>query len=116
MSRIDHPRPGDSVPAGVPFTVYGIANSGDRGIERVELSSDDGATWLQAELEDTSRAPLGPQTWVRWRVDVTRASAGPVRLIVRATDGEGTLQEERETPPLPSGATGWHAIRVVAVA
>jgi len=116
MSRIDHPRPGDSVPVGAPFTVYGIANSGDRGIARVELSPDDGATWLQAELEDASAPPLGPQTWVRWRVDVTRTSAGPARLVVRATDGEGMLQEQRETPPLPSGATGWHAIRVVAVA
>lgn len=116
MSRIDHPRPGDSVPVGAPFTVYGIANSGDRGIERVELSPDDGATWLQAELEDVSAPPLGPQTWVRWRVDVTRPTAGPARLVVRATDGSGTVQEERETPPLPSGATGWHAIRVVAVA
>ena len=116
MSRIDEPRPGDSVPASTPFAAYGIANSGDRQIERVELSADGGTTWLEAELEDASQAPLGPLTWVRWRVEVTAPAAGPLRLVARATDGEGMLQEQRETPPLPSGATGWHAIRVVAVA
>jgi DMSO/TMAO reductase YedYZ molybdopterin-dependent catalytic subunit len=115
MSRIDAPSPGESVPVGRPFTCAGIANSGDRGIKRVELSPDGGASWLEAELEDISQPPLGPLTWVRWRVEVTIGGAGSRRLVVRATDGEGGLQEERETPPLPSGSTGWHAVQVVAV-
>lgn len=114
MSRIDDPRPGDAVPAGIPFKVYGIANSGDRGISRVELSPDDGSTWLEAELEDATAPPLGPLTWVRWRVDVTLPKAGPARLVVRATDGKGQVQDGRETSALPSGSTGWHAIRVIA--
>ena len=100
MSRIDLPAIGDQVPVGQPFTCYGIANSG--------------STWLRAELEDTSKPPLGPLTWVRWRVRVTAASAGPVRLVVRATDGKGQLQDGRDTAALPSGSTGWHAIRVIA--
>jgi hypothetical protein len=114
MSRIDHPQGGATVPVGQPFTVYGIANSGDRGIARVELSADEGATWLAAELESVAQPPLGPLTWVRWRVPVTLPAAGPRRLVVRATDGIGQVQEERERPALPSGSTGWHAVRVVA--
>jgi DMSO/TMAO reductase YedYZ molybdopterin-dependent catalytic subunit len=113
MSRIDYPRIGDTVRAGEPFTAYGIANSGDRRIERVEVSADGGGTWIAAELEDASRAPLGPLTWVRWRATLTVAAAGPARLVVRARDGKGDLQEGRETTPLPSGATGWHAIRIL---
>jgi DMSO/TMAO reductase YedYZ molybdopterin-dependent catalytic subunit len=115
MSRIDDPAPGDSVPVGVPFKVYGIANSGDRGIATVELSPDGGTKWLEAELEDASRPPLGPLTWVRWRAEVTLPVAGTARLVVRAIDGEGGVQDGTERPSLPSGATGWHAIRVVAV-
>jgi hypothetical protein len=112
MSRIDYPRIGDAVRAGVAFTAYGIANSGDRAIERVEVSTD-GTTWTAAELEDASRPPLGPLTWVRWRAPVTVSAPGTARLVVRATDGRGQVQEERETTPLPSGSTGWHAIRIL---
>jgi DMSO/TMAO reductase YedYZ molybdopterin-dependent catalytic subunit len=114
MSRIDHPRPSATVPVGQPFFVYGIAYSGDRGIARVEISPDDGASWLAAELESIAAPPLGPLTWVRWRVPVTITQAGPRRLVVRATDGDGTTQDERERSPLPAGSTGWHAVRVLA--
>jgi DMSO/TMAO reductase YedYZ molybdopterin-dependent catalytic subunit len=114
MSRIDSPAVGEQVTAGEAFTCYGIANSGDRRISRVELSPDGGSSWLNADLEDASQPPLGPLTWVRWRVPVTVPNPGPVRLVVRATDGTGQLQDGRETAPLPSGSTGWHAIRVIA--
>jgi DMSO/TMAO reductase YedYZ molybdopterin-dependent catalytic subunit len=113
MSRIDWPRAGDTVTADEAFGVYGIAFAGDRGIERVELSRDGGLTWQDAELEDADVPPLGELTWVRWRTDVT-LGVGGTRLVVRATDGAGAVQDGRETSPLPSGSTGWHAVRVVA--
>lgn len=116
MSRIDRPRAGDSVRAGEPFTASGVAFSGDRGIKTVELSPDDGATWLAAELQDISEPPLGPLTWVRWTVPVTIAEAGTRRLVVRATDGAGATQSGESRPPLPSGSTGWHAARVSVIA
>jgi hypothetical protein len=31
---------------------------------------------------------------------------------VRATDGTGTLQDDRVTPPDPDGARGYHAVEV----
>lgn len=112
MSRIDRPRTGDTVRAGEPFMAYGIANSGDRGVSRVELSPDDGATWLEAELQDVTDDPLGPLTWVRWRVPVTVTERGARRLVVRATDGSGAVQDSAFRAPLPSGSTGWHAVRI----
>ena len=113
MSRIDWPRPNDDVPVGQPFTVYGIANSGDRGISRVEVSADDGATWQDAEVEPLAD-PLGPLTWVRWRAALTVTSPGVVRLTARATDGEGNVQDGTPRSPLPAGATGWHRVRLFA--
>jgi DMSO/TMAO reductase YedYZ molybdopterin-dependent catalytic subunit len=115
MSRIDWPRPNEEVAVGVPFRVYGIANSGDRGISRVEVSSDDGETWVDAEVEPIAN-PLGPLTWVRWRVELTAAAPGVVRLVARATDGRGNVQDGTPRSPLPAGATGWHRVRLVAVA
>jgi DMSO/TMAO reductase YedYZ molybdopterin-dependent catalytic subunit len=113
MSRIDWPRPNAEVPVGQAFTAYGIANSGDRGIARVEVSADDGATWQDAELEPLAD-PLGALTWVRWRVSLTVPSAGPTRLAARATDGDGGVQDGTPRSPLPAGATGWHRVRVIA--
>ena len=113
MSRIDWPRPNDDVPVGQPFTVYGIANSGDRGISRVEISADDGTTWQDAELEPIAD-PLGPLTWVRWRAELTVSSPGAVRLTARATDGAGNVQDGTPRSPLPAGATGWHRVRLFA--
>lgn len=114
VSRIDSPQAGDTVPVAAPFPVTGIAFAGARGIERVEVSADDGATWTDARLEDTAAAPLGPLTWVRFRARVTAPSPGRASLVVRATDGRGTLQVEEPTPPLPAGSTGWQRVEVVA--
>lgn len=113
MSRIDKPAAGEGVPVGRPFRVAGVANSGDRRIDRVELSPDGGHNWLSAELQPLTD-PLGPLTWVRWGVDVTLARPGPARLVVRAIDGTGAVQDGTERASLPAGATGWHAVGVSA--
>ncbi len=111
-SRIDAPRLGADVVAGQPFTVYGIASAGDRGIGKVELSIDDGATWADAELEPTT-AGASDLTWRRWRSTVT-VPAGRVTLVARATDGQGGIQDDVPRPTLPSGATGLHRVQIVA--
>jgi DMSO/TMAO reductase YedYZ molybdopterin-dependent catalytic subunit len=113
MSRIDFPLPGASVPAARPVSVYGIANAGDRGISAVQLSADGGSTWQAAELDDVHAAPFGPLTWILWRAQVTLPT-GPARLVVRAVDGTGAVQSGDETSALPSGSTGWQAVRVLA--
>ena len=112
-SRIDDPQDGDTLPAATPFAVYGVASAGDRGISKVELSSDGGSSWSTAELEqgDIGDADL---SWRRWRAQVT-APAGRAVLTVRATDGTGAVQDAVPRPPLPSGATGLHRIEIALV-
>ena len=113
MSRIDTPGWGDTVRAGVPFAVTGIAFAGDRGISRVEVSADDGTTWRDAILEDATRAPLGPLTWVRWRAVLTVSPPRRATLVVRATDGRGTVQSGVDTDAPPDGSTGWDRVGIV---
>ncbi len=113
MSRIDYPNSRDTVASATPFWITGIANAGDRGISRVEISLDAGQSWVDAEVE-RGNAAEGPLTWVRWRYQATFAKPGAYGVAVRATDGKGATQEGQYTDPLPSGSTGWHRVTIVA--
>ncbi len=104
QSRIDTPTSGASVTAGrVP--IAGIAWAPDRGISKVEVGVD--GTWQEARLA----RPISDATWVQWVLDWD-ATPGSHTISVRATDGTGTVQEERRTPPAPDGARGWDSITV----
>jgi DMSO/TMAO reductase YedYZ molybdopterin-dependent catalytic subunit len=104
-ARFDTPRNGATV--GPHLTAAGIAYAGDRGVSRVELSTDDGQTWRTATLEP----PPGPLTWRRWMIDL-ELEGGEAALQVRATDGAGAVQSPERKPPHPSGASGYHRIVV----
>ena len=100
--RIDTPSSGQELQPG-PAMAAGVAAAGNRGILRVEISLDGGATWGDAELEPS----INPNfTWVRW-VFPFEAKSGTLNILMRATDGEGTVAPSEYRPPLPDGATGW---------
>jgi len=102
QSRID--TPSGTVPAG-RTPIAGIAWAPDRGISRVEVSIDD--VWHDAELS----TPISDTTWVQW-VLAWDATPGRHAIRVRATDGNGLVQEERTSPPAPDGARGYHGVLV----
>jgi DMSO/TMAO reductase YedYZ molybdopterin-dependent catalytic subunit len=81
------------------LVVAGVAFAGDRGIRAVEVSFDDGATWMPADLEPA----LSGFTWRRWKLAF---DPGAQVVTVRAIDGTGQVQESRVQPPHPSGASG----------
>lgn len=82
--------------------VAGHAYAGTREIDRVELSFDGGATWEAVELSE----PLpGEDVWRQWRHEFE--PEGSHEITVRAIDGTGTVQPEKQTRSSPSGATGW---------
>jgi DMSO/TMAO reductase YedYZ molybdopterin-dependent catalytic subunit len=96
-------RLGETAEGTTTVQVAGHAYAGTRGIERVEVSTDGGETWTDADLSD----PLpGEDVWRQWRYEWA-AQPGDHEVVVRATDGEGTLQPEAFAQPFPSGATGW---------
>ncbi|CAN5746256.1 molybdopterin-dependent oxidoreductase [soil metagenome] len=103
MSRIDIPNRGYKADLGETVKIGGVAFAGDRGILKVEVTTDGGATWNEAELSEVPSS----RTWRLWRYDHLASEAGIRRLAVRATDGDGELQTEVEQDPLPDGATGW---------
>jgi DMSO/TMAO reductase YedYZ molybdopterin-dependent catalytic subunit len=110
MSRIDFPTNRALLPTG-EARMGGVAFAGARGITKIELSIDGGKTWQ----DGTIRKPLGPYSWVLWTA-TPQLTDGDHQVMVRATDGTGTVQPEVPRPPLPDGASGWHTISVRAAA
>ncbi len=70
-----------------PCLLQGRAWAGRGEIERVEVSSDGGRTWADAELEP----PLSPHAWCGWTF-VWDAQPGEHELQCRATDSAGNTQ------------------------
>jgi sulfane dehydrogenase subunit SoxC len=70
-----------------PVTLTGRAWSGHAPIERVEVSTDDGATFSDAVLDP----PLGPYAWRGWKFE-WEATEGEHVLTSRATDSAGNAQ------------------------
>ncbi|HKP03508.1 MAG TPA: molybdopterin-dependent oxidoreductase [Chthoniobacterales bacterium] len=110
-SRFDEPDAESVIPSATAangVAVRGVAFGGDRGISRVEVSFDDAATWQEAKLD----YPGTKLTWALWSYDWRPMAAGNYALVVRATDGEGEVQELDEDRPFKSGTTGFHRIMV----
>jgi DMSO/TMAO reductase YedYZ molybdopterin-dependent catalytic subunit len=107
-SRIDVPRSGSQMRLRQAFVLSGIAFAGTRGISRVEVSTDGGGTWSDAEI----LPPLSKLTWSPWRLSWTPAREGEHALVVRAVDGTGELQSGQVRPSFPRGADGYHRVRV----
>jgi DMSO/TMAO reductase YedYZ molybdopterin-dependent catalytic subunit len=93
---------------GNPIAVVGVAFAGDRGIQKVEVSTDGGNNWQPASLHD----PLSKYTWVFWKFDWNPKSSGNYQVIVRATDGTGGVQVATMADPFPDGATGLQVVDV----
>jgi len=91
-----------------PIEVKGIAHGGDRGISRVEFSVDDGKTWRDTDIYYSG----GDLAWSLWKTEWRPNAAGDYVLVVRATDGEGDVQEWEEDRSFFSGVTGFHKIVV----
>src|SRR5437667_6626989 len=95
------------VAKGVP--VKGVAFGGDRGISRVEFSSDDGESWDEAKID----YPGTKLTWALWSFNwEPDDDIDDYTLVVRATDGEGKVQEFEEDRAFTSGITGFHKVIV----
>ena len=111
MSRIDAPGHGTTV-RGFQQKVEGLAFAGLRGISQVEVSTDGGDHWVPANVA----APLSPYAWIFWNYDWTVPAPGRHTLVVRATDGTGSLQTAVEQDAAPDGASGLHEITVTVAA
>jgi sulfite oxidase len=106
--------PGDGalLPAGrTVVTGYALAGEG-RGVARVDVSTDGGRSWTQAEVEGAA----GPWAWQHWRTTVD-LPAGRTEVTARAWDDAGATQPEFPASlwnPAGYANTSWPRIEVDA--
>jgi DMSO/TMAO reductase YedYZ molybdopterin-dependent catalytic subunit len=110
MSEILMPMDGATIPEG-HYVIGGIAFGGRHGISKVQVSTDDGKRWHDAEL----KPPLSKWAWTLWRYDWKPIAEGEFTLKVRGLDRSGKVQESpsligRITGTFPDGAKGIHSV------
>ena len=88
-SLIARPALREVVKGGSVYRVFGAAWTGDANVTKVEVSADDGKSWLGARLIDKELR----FAWRRWEFDWQAPERkGKVTLLSRATDSSGNTQ------------------------
>lgn len=94
-AQIARPGLGEAVPAGQTYKVYGAAWTAAADIVKVELSTNGGATWHDAQLRGESIR----QAWRLWDYEwQVPTKPGRATLLARATDSEGRTQPTERDP------------------
>ncbi len=107
-SRIDGPDLSQAIPLGRSVQLHGVAFGGDRGVSKVEVTTDNQRTWKPGSLTYPGTA----LTWAFWSYTWQPKRAGDYKLAVRMTDGEGRLQTAERRGTAPQGATGYDTANV----
>ncbi len=99
-----------------PHVIAGLAFAGEAGVATVEVSTDDGKTWHEAELKQAP-APFTPYVWTEWSYYWQDPQPGSHTLLARVTDGAGATQQRGRRRLLlsgtfPDGTNKMHEVRV----
>jgi len=88
----------------------GHAYAGLRGVSKVEVSTDGGASWAEATLSNPLPAAEGDgpaeDAWRQWQFSY-EPPGDTHTVVVRMVDRDGTVQTSEETGPAPTGPSGW---------
>lgn len=82
------PEPNATLELGENNELNGLAFDGGDGIQKVEISSDNGKTWKVAKLNPS----LGKYSWRRWKYKWKPTQTGTYKFMVKATNIKGETQ------------------------
>jgi sulfite oxidase len=112
-AMITRPQPAETLAAGT-IVVLGAAYAGEADVERVDVSTDGGATWRPAAFI----GPHEPYAWRQWQFLWEAREKGEYTLMARAVDACGLRQPmQAEINVLGYGNNGVreHAVSVTIV-
>ena len=72
---------------------YAVPHSDQGLVVRVQVSGDDGASWIDAEIEDGGRQG-SKWSWVLWKARVKLQKGKEKKIFTKATDKGGNIQDE----------------------
>jgi len=106
-SKIFFPANRDTLTLGENVRIGGAAY-GSKRISRVEITLDDGRSWIPAsKVEETDQ----DYVWVFWEVNYTPLSSGSLTIRSRAVAGDGRIQARDDTEYL-DGTNSWPRVTV----
>lgn len=91
-SLLTEPADGTRLQVDQPVKVTGVAWDDGKGIQKVEVSLDDGKTWAAAELEKS----YGKYVWRVWHATITPNKRGMQRVLTRAHQRPGPAHRLRQ--------------------
>jgi DMSO/TMAO reductase YedYZ molybdopterin-dependent catalytic subunit len=92
-SAIIKPQTGDVLPL-APYQITGMAWAGDTKVASVEVSTDAGQSWRQADIQTETK----PYTWIIWSCSWQPRTRGSYTILARATDSKGNRQPAKADP------------------
>jgi DMSO/TMAO reductase YedYZ molybdopterin-dependent catalytic subunit len=93
-SVITNIKEGEQFHAGRSVDIQGVAWDSGTGIKQVEISSDQGSTWMPATLGKD----LGRYSFRTWRLSYRPPVRGSLTLMTRATNAQGAVQPSSWVP------------------
>ena len=106
-SKIFFPVNNETYTPGESINIGG-ATYGGKQISSVEITGDDGNTWIPANIKDSLDQDY---TWIFWEVSYTPQSAGSITIRVRATAQDGRVQP-REDNDIYDGINFWPTVTI----
>ncbi len=97
-SEIARPRDGETLGIGTN-RIFGFAWAGEEAVQTVEISTDGGRSWQQAELI----GPRAPYSWTLWEYLWEVTTPGEHTLLSRAVSAAGEVQPMQH----PAGRGGY---------
>jgi sulfite oxidase len=74
---------------------YAVPSDDQGPVTKVEVSTDDGKTWIPATfLYESENAQAGKWAWTLWRAEVSLTPGDGRRIVSRAVDSGGNVQPE----------------------
>jgi hypothetical protein len=109
-SKIFFPYSNTNVVLGDSVKIGGAA-FGARRIAAVEITLDDGLSWIPANLEQKVDADY---VWVFWEAVIKTQNAGPLKIRSRATALDGSVQP-RDDSDVSDGYNSWPVLNITVV-
>ncbi|SFZ97828.1 Twin-arginine translocation pathway signal [hydrothermal vent metagenome] len=88
-SLIGYPTSGTRVKKDAQLVVRGVAFDAGHGIKKVEISIDDGKTWMEAKLDDGKQ---GKYAYRAFNFTFNPAHIGMLNILCKATNQKGDVQ------------------------